>query len=265
MKERVFSLVLLILMSALAQSQQYDTIKIDAAKLRIKQLNTGRHEWLVYTKAGKDSSRKRFMIWRRDAAWVDYNSKKAIKIVQEWESNDTIVHKAQSICNADSFSPLWQKKWTQGQGETEFDFEKNKAVINGIELSGTDTARAKKRVYDAFQKALTDQNVLNWHLDLEAFQLLPYKQNAVFAINFYDPGFSAPRLQYYTVTGTDQLITSGKQPVDCWLLSHKVSETRYETFWVNKKTFEVMKLEQITDNTYRYKIKLAFTDKSKDI
>lgn len=109
----------------------------------------------------------------------------------------------------------------------------------------------------AFRQAL-EQYVLNWHLDLEVFSILPLKENTTLAVNFYDPGFTAPAMQMYSVMGSGTLTGYEDQKVDCWLLIHE-SRGNKETFWISKKTREVLKLEQEFQGRYRYKIKLGYS------
>jgi hypothetical protein len=92
------------------------------------------------------------------------------------------------------------------------------------------------------------------------FPLLPYKEGAVFKINFYDPGFEAPKNRYYSVIGSAMLTGYDKQPIECWLLSHGSLPSSYQVFWISKKTFEVLKLEEEYGGKFRYKIKLGFSD-----
>jgi hypothetical protein len=104
-----------------------------------------------------------------------------------------------------------------------------------------------------------NQYTLNWHLDLEVFPVLPYKEGVTFLIPFYDPGFPAPKNQAYTVEGSAELEGYNNQKIDCWLLTHEVRGQK-ATFWISKKTKEVLKLEeQIGNGRWRYKIKLGFS------
>lgn len=133
--------------------------------------------------------------------------------------------------------------------------------IQGMDISDSDTSKANSSRRKAFVSA-TQQYTLNWHLDLEVFPLLPYKEGRTFAINFYDPGFGAAKLVYYAVTGSQKLTGFDGQAIDCWTLVHTDNErgSNKEVFYISKKTREVLKLEQEFSGRFRYKIKLPFAN-----
>jgi hypothetical protein len=237
---------------------QGDTIVINAQKVNTKFLTPSVNRYLVYFKMGKDSARSRAQFWTRRIEYIDYNGSQAIMISQEWEDRDTVVHAVQSVCDKKTFAPLYHKSWWRVSSSGEFDFVNKTASLNGVPLSDADTARNRKGPWNAF-KIACDQYVLNWHLDLEVFSLLPYKKGMTFLIPFYDPGFPAPRNEPYTVTGAAELDGYNGQTIDCWLLTHE-SRGLKEIFWISKKSREVLKLEQeIGKNRWRYKIKLGFS------
>lgn len=47
---------------------------------------------------------------------------------------------------------------------------------------------------------------------------------------------------------------SSGQEIDCWLLTNAKLTENLETFWINKKTMEIMKLGEQFGNRYRYKL-----------
>jgi len=252
------TLGLLFGISATTLGQKTDTVTIDASKVNTSVLKPGTHRYLVYFKMGKDSSRKNYQLWSRTIDLITYNNKPAISVTQEWENNDTIVHKVYSVSDRKTFAPLFHESWWRGRGSTKFDFTTKEGYFQNALLTPADTARAKKMMYEGFVKA-QDQYVLNWHLDLEVFPILPYKEGVTFKINFYDPGFSAPAYQAYTVTGSGELTGFNNQKIDCWLLKH-TSGTNTEVFWISKATREVLKLEQeFMPGRFRYKIKLGYS------
>lgn len=249
--------IMFIVISAFAQTKA-DTVVIDAGKVNTKVLRPSSNRYLVYFKMGKDSSRTNVFFWTRNIEFANYQGKDAIIVTQEWEDKDTIMHTVKSICDRQSFAPLYQESWWNKRGSSTFDFINKTASLNGSPLSDADTARNRKGPWDAFKTACS-QYVLNWHLDLEVFPTLPYKAGKTFLIPFYDPGSPAPRNEAYTVTGSALLEAYDNQKIDCWLLSHE-SKGNKEMFWISKKTKEVLKLEQlINEKMYRYKIKLGFS------
>lgn len=254
----LFSILLVFLsVNAIARAKT-DTILINAGKVNTKVLKPSVNRYLVYFKMGKDSARSRPQFWTRKIEYADYNDREAIVVTQEWEDRDTIVHIVKSICDEETFAPLYHKSWWRISPAGEFDFINNTASLNGIQLSDADTARTRKGPWEAFKKA-TAQYVLNWHLDLEVFPILPYKEGKTFLIPFYDPGWTAPKNEAYTVSGSRLLTGYNDQKIDCWLLTHE-SRGFKETFWISKKSKEVLKLEQeIGKDRWRYKIKLGFS------
>jgi hypothetical protein len=257
MKKHLVFLFFLACTGLLSIAQKQDTIIIKADQVNTRWLPPGTSRYLVYFKMGKDSPRTRYHLWSRQVNYIQYEGKPAISVTQEWESNDTVIHKVYSVCDRKSFAPLFQESWWKATGVASFDFLGKKAIVQNRPLGSADTAAAHKRMLAAFTSA-TEQFVLNWHLDLEVFSLLPYKENTTFLINYYDPGFSAPQLVPYSVTGSGTLSGYDGQQVDCWLLEH-TQAGNHEVFWISKKTREVLKLEQQFGNRYRYKVKLGFS------
>lgn len=113
---------------------------------------------------------------------------------------------------------------------------------------------------NTISEIVCSQYFLNWHLDLEVFPLLLYKDGVTFKINFYDPGFGAPRYELHSVIGSGFLTGYNNQKIDCWLLKHGSLPRNQEIFWISKQTFEVLKLEQeFAGGRGRYKIKLGYS------
>ncbi|MFD2519661.1 DUF3108 domain-containing protein [Emticicia soli] len=235
-----------------------DTVWVDASKVNTQFLKEGKNHYLVYFKMSKDSPRMRPQFWTRNIAFENYNGKEAIVVTQEWEDRDSLVHTVKSVCDKKTFAPLYQQSWWKQRGSSEYDFVSKTAKVNDKPLTDADTVGVRKTSWLAFQKAYT-QYTLNWHLDLEVFPLLAYKAGVTFMIPFYDPGFSAPKHEAYTVSGSGQLEGYDKQKIDCWLLTHESKGVK-EVFWISKKTHEVLKLEnEIGKDRWRYKIKLGFS------
>lgn len=242
---------------AVSTMAQRDTVKITPDLVNTSVLKKGTNRYLVYFKLGKDSSRTNYQLWTRTIDHINYQGKQAIAVTQEWEDNSKLIHKVYSVCDAKTFAPLFQESDWVGRTNSKFNFLKKEGYIKDSLLTDSDTSKSKKDALQAFRKA-QNEFVLNWHLDLEVFPILPYKEGRTFLINYYDPGFSAPAIQAYTVSGSGTLIGYDDQPIDCWLLTH-ASPNNNETFWISKKTREVLKLEQQYGQLYRYKIKLGFS------
>lgn len=256
---KIYSLLAggLICFASLQAIAQQDTVKIYPDMVNTNVLKNGTHRYLVYFKLGKDSTRSNYQLWSRTIDRLNYQGHKAISVTQEWEDNTKIVHKVYSVCDEKTFVPLYQKSEWVGRPNSTFNFLTKEGYIKDSLLTSTDTALAKKQSYAGFQQALNEY-VLNWHLDLETFPILPYKEGRTFLINFYELGYSSPAFQAYTVSGSATLTGYDNQEVECWLLTHS-SPGNKETFWISKKTKEVLKLEQEFGGRFRYKIKLGFS------
>jgi hypothetical protein len=240
-------------------AQTSDTLIINAANVNTKVLIPGTHRYLVYFKMGKDSSRKTYQLWSRTIGSVKYEGKDAITVTQEWEDNDTVIHKTYSVLDKSSFATIYHESWWKKTGVAKFDFGKKDFTINGEAVKNKPDSNSIRQ-YKAFEAA-TGQYFLNWYLDFEIFPLLPYKDGITFKINFYDPGFSPPRYEAYTVIGSGTLSGYNNQKIECWLLKHGSLPRNQEIFWVSKQTREVLKLEQeFAGSRARFKIKLGYSN-----
>ncbi len=242
---------------SVTRAQSSDTIYIGPKDINTSVLIPGTHRWLVYFKMGVDSPRTLFSTWTRSINKIQYEGQPAYEIKQLWEDKDSVSHTTRSVSAAKDFKTLYHESWWRNRGSSRFDFTNQKAFLNEREINDADTATRAKNTYRAFDSAL-HQFTLNWHLDLEVFPLLPYREHTTFMINFYDPGFSAPKWTAYTVTGSALLKGFDNQDIPCWLLEHNSNNNR-EVFWISKKTKEVLKLEQQFGKRFRYKIKMPFS------
>ena len=250
--------IFLIFISISSWAQKTDTIRITPELINTKVLIPGTHRWLVYFKMGVDSPRTLFNIWSRTINKITHSGKDAIEVTQLWEDKDSILHTTRSVSDAKDFRTLFHNSWWRQRGSSTLDFTTGEFTMNNQTLTKQDTALRIKRLRSAFDKAMIEYT-LNWHLDLEVFPLLPYKNNITFLINYYDPGSMDPKWIPYTVTGSSMLSGLDGQEVDCWLLEHNATNNK-EVFWISKKTKEVLKLEQQFGTRLRYKIKLPFSN-----
>ncbi|HCR54017.1 MAG TPA: hypothetical protein PLM56_06005 [Cyclobacteriaceae bacterium] len=262
-------LILLLCVSFIGNAQKRDTIQITSEYINTKVLREGTHRYLVYFKMKKDAPRTQTQFWTRTISRTVYNGKPCIEINQEWEDKDSIMHVVKSISDAETMQPMYHRTWwkvqrsraanTKTVSETIVDFSKKKIEYNGKQVSDADSIKQVKKIWEGYQSSV-DKYFLNWHLDLEVFPLLPFKEGVTFVIPFYDPGTGSSFQQVaYTVMGSGELVGYNDQKIDCWLMSHEERGNK-EIFWISKKTREVLKLEQeINGSLYRYKIKLGFS------
>jgi hypothetical protein len=246
------------LLLALSAFTQNDTITINASNVNTKFIKPSNNRYLVYFKMKENAPRTFVQFWTRSIDTTTYNNTKAFKITQSWEDKDSIMHTTNSIVDANSFTSFYHNSWWKARGSYEYNFIAKQAKIDNIELNNYDTAKLRKLAWENFKQSWNSYN-LNWHLDLEVFSILPYKNNVTFLIPYYDPGFGAPKNVAYTVIGSDKLVVYDKKYIDCWLLQHEDKGNK-EIFWISKKTQEVLKLEQTFGGRFRYKIKLAYSN-----
>lgn len=234
-----------------AYAQKGDTVSIGPTDLRLTNLNYGNHAYLVYSKKSKAHPAEK-------ATLVKINVERqnaTVKITQQWDL-DTIVHKAETILDSKNFSTLSHNTYWKRLGYTaKFDFVNKRVSFEG-KIADSLKAKAAKEMNDSFSKYN-----LNWHSDLVIFPLLPLKENRVFKINFYDPGFGNPMEVFYKVEGSEQL-SSPAGKIDCWVLviRHTKPQKAIQKFWISKKTNELLKEEDEFGGRYRYKLKLAVTE-----
>ncbi|MEJ5995968.1 hypothetical protein WG904_16190 [Pedobacter sp. Du54] len=248
-----FYLFVLLFAANYGYAQKKDTVIISPATILTQNLPMGNHKYLVYFKKDKDSSSINFQMWNLSVKKEHYKGKPAIIIDQFWEDNTEIIHRVHSVSDVKDFKPIYQTSWWKARGTTVTDFEVKTATFPD-QLFRKNPDSSRKVALNAFLTA-TNEYALNWHLDLETFSMLPFKEGVTFGINYYDAGFSAPKVQYYTVIGSATFEGVEKNKTECWLLNHE-SPGNKETFWISKKTKEVLKLEQQAGKLYRFKIKI---------
>ncbi|RYY62268.1 MAG: hypothetical protein EOO05_03355 [Chitinophagaceae bacterium] len=240
-------------------AQKADSVFITSKDLNTSVLREGTHRYLVYFRMKPGATRTNVSFWTRKIERSSYQGRQAIVITQEWEDKDTIMHTVRSVSDARTMAPLYHEYWWKQRLEAKFDFLKKTGEMNGTVLTASDTARIRKMSYDAFTASLPLEK-FNWHIDLETFPLLPFREGVTFVIPFFDPGPSALTNAVYTVTGSAKLKGYDDQLVDCWLLAHETPGNK-EVFWISKKTREVLQLvQEVNGSMWRYKIKLGFSE-----
>ncbi|WP_313101692.1 hypothetical protein [Epilithonimonas sp.] len=256
-----FYLLSLILISNFSFTQKSDTVYISPKNIKVENLKEGKSVYLVYYREHREATRTMTQFWTREVKVKTENGKKIIEVYQSWEDKDSIIHTAKSLCDAQTFKPLFHESWWNVRGKTStsvYNYETKQVTIDGNDAVN-DTSVKGKQLIAGFLK-VADMYHLNWHLDLEAFSTLPLSLHKTYGIPFYETGYKEPENNFYTVSGEDQLKGYDNQPIACWVLTHKKPGNK-EKFWISKKTKDVLKLEQeVNGKMYRYKIKLGFSD-----
>lgn len=106
--KRILIFICLLNLSTIAFAQR-DTIRLDFKNINTGALKMGPHSYLVYFRNGKDSSRVKYQFWRRNAELTEFRGKKSIRITQQWEDNDTVLHTAISYCDLKTFCLVYQE------------------------------------------------------------------------------------------------------------------------------------------------------------
>ena len=226
-------------------SAQVDTIDI-SRDLLVKQLPEGTNRYAVFV--GRDDGTMRYVgLWNRAVRNSRLNGKDCIVIDQEWWTGDSAGYrKVYSIVAQKDFSPLYHYT-RDGKGKVEaYNFAPER-------VAGADTVVGNSKA--GFSVPLTTPT-LNWELDLEVFQILPYSSGKTFVLNFYHPGGPPPGFHSYTVSGEETLALAGGGTAPCWILSVDYGRGG-ASFWVSKNTREILKSKDTFPGGYRYKIKLA--------
>ncbi|MCO5947553.1 DUF3108 domain-containing protein [Mucilaginibacter flavidus] len=242
-----------------------DTIRVEPATLELKNLQKGDISYLQFGKKTKDGAAIRVALIKFNVQAGQYHNKPAITVTQQWEM-DTIVHKCLSVFNAKDFSTLLQDAYWKRLGySVKLDFETREVSYTNLNNKTNVPDSVKSEAIKVFNGSFNKYN-LNWHADMLIYSLLPFKENRVFIINYYDPGFEKSTEVAYTVTGSDYLTGSNGEKIDCRVLNNYNDNNApgkgYERFWISKKTHEVLKLENnfFSGRGFRYKLKLGIAN-----
>jgi hypothetical protein len=224
-----------------------EVIKIGANELQTKYLKEGKNQYLVYVEK-PDKSILEISIWERTISFSKHKDEDVIIIEQHWKNQDALRQRyIYSINNYKNFQPIYHYS-KNGRGTIEaFNFEQDKIIA-----SDSIANNSKKD----FHKLLIEPT-LNWELDLETFQMLPFEKGTNFKINFYHPGGkSDPKFYDYNVIGEEDVKVFDGETIDCWLLKIVYSENSCATFWIGKKNREIIKMLEESNGMKVYKIKL---------
>lgn len=228
---------------------QIDTINLKTNDLVVANLKPGKYQYLVTFGNAKKKKFTGSSVWSREVKFETINGQEAIVIEQQWYMSDTTFNRqVYSVSRKKDFSSVFHK--TKGKGGIEaFNF-------TGSKIVGADSV-ANNVKFDTNVDA--NYSTLNWELDLEVFSILPYKKEGQrFIISFYHPGGKTPPKYYeYAVVGSEKIEIAGEKPADCWMLKIDYSPTSSATFWISKKTHEVLKMQETFGSGFRYKIKFS--------
>lgn len=232
---------------------QKDTIVINAKNLKINNLQFGKSTFLIYAKKGKDKPAQNQTLVEINVSKQIHDGLNAVAIEQTWYEKDTILHTAFTLLKESDLSTIQHNFWWKRNGQKlSFDFEKKTS-----NFEGKITETQKEKLTKDFNIATESGYFLNWHSDLTFFPLLPFKENTVFKIPFYDPGFGIPKFEIYEVIKSETI-----EGIDCWVLEYALPKNMkgYQRFWIAKKAREVIKEEDNFNGMYRYKLKMMVSE-----
>lgn len=238
-----------MLFLAQIHAQTIDTIHIDGRDLLTQGLKSSKSQYLVSVHSTNPARVRNLFLWTRELSLETRQGKEVIVITQDWQGQDTLFNRSiYSVSEKASFKPIYHYAKSP-RGIEAFNFEATRII-------GADSVADNTR--KGWQIPLSEPT-LNWELDLEILALLPFKEGKTFAVNFYHPGSKGgPQYYLYKVAGSELLDLAGGQRVDCWKL--QIDYGQYNstaTFWVSKKTREVLKSLDLFKGGYRYKVKLV--------
>ncbi|MFM8744606.1 MAG: hypothetical protein ACKODM_14945 [Cytophagales bacterium] len=227
---------------------QADTVYGFASKKLDARIKEGTSQYLIFFQNKKKAKRAGAFLSTQTVKFKTINGIEAIAIEQKAYSSDTSAYFYEySLVRRDNFNPIHFRMWSQRSGVLAYDFYPDKVVA-----SDTVASNAKKGLI-----ATTKKLMLNWNIDLLTFPLLKLKNGKSYFMNFYQPGSPKDAQLYeYKVTGSETIKGSDGEQIDCWKLSIVYSEINKATFYISKKTNEVLKLEEDFGSGVRYKVRL---------
>jgi hypothetical protein len=245
-------LIALVCCSTLAQPvlAQLDTIRISDKDLLTSNLKEGLHQYLVYFEDPKKGRITGSFIWNRQVNFKTHGGKEVIEIVQHWFGSDSTTNRyVYSISDRKTFAPVYHYT-KSSRGVEAFDFVPEK-ITGSDSVSGN----SKKDLEVTLQTP-----TLNWEDDLEIFSTLPIKKvGQRFIMNFYHPGGRlVPGYYEYAVIGSEKIKSIEDRSIDCWQLKINYAQFGgWAIFWIDKKSHEVLKMQEFFGTGYRYKVRLV--------
>lgn len=230
---------------------QNDTIDIPAKNvLQTEKLSLGKRKYIVYVHNPATPESLFFSLWTRTTEISELNGKKVFVTEEVWRGADsTSYNEIHSVNRFKDFAPIHTKTYSS-QGIMAYDWSQN-----GIKASQNIENNVVKQDFEVnFPKP-----VLNWHMDIETFEMLPLGPDKIFRINFYDAGSQPPMYVIYKVIGKESISGFDGHKIECWVLqtteSHRGTKIS-QTFWISKKSHELIKEEDDYGGIIRHKIKL---------
>ena len=252
--KKFISVALIFMVSFHVSAQKKDTLLIDAGSLNVEQLKPGNSMYFVYNKSGNNPGIQNPTCVQINVGRENRDGKNWIISKQVWQT-DTIIHTSLTQFEENSLRTAKHISWWKRKGYTErIDFGTKQ-----VSFEGKINEEIKLKVAESVNGVLNN-NFLNWHSDLIIFPLLPFQENRVFRINFYEPGSAKPTDELYEVLKSETIAIAGIG-VECWVLNYQVAKPEgYQRFWISKASNELLKEEDKFGSFYRYKLKLIVAE-----
>jgi hypothetical protein len=243
---RIHTVILLLVV--FNSRAQIDTLYAVDRNTIAQTLRETTDQYMVFIQLNSMPKQTMTSLWSRSVRFKTIGGRDVVEIEQKWFASDSASYRyIYSLVDKQTFLPLYHKVRSQRTGIEAFDFYADKIV-------GSDTVPNNAR--RGFTMNLKSP-ALNWELDLETLGLLPLAKGKSYWISFYHPGGrEGQKLYEYKVIGDEVLTIGNNTKVACWKLRISYNEKSWATFFISKKTKEVIKMEESFGAGMRYKVKL---------
>lgn len=210
----------------------------------------GTRQYLVYMEDANTGELRNQAVWTRKTRIIEQNGEKLVEISQVWTSStDSWNRKLYSLNRIADFSPLAHRTEHGKEGVISAYIFKEDAIAGDASIA--DNTKA-----DFSMPSMP--GTLNWELDMETFSLLPFELGRTFHMPFYHPGSkTGPAIYDYTVTGEEVLTDTRGNAIDCWILHIEYGDQGSSDFWFDKKSKQLIKMDETFGAHRRYKILLS--------
>jgi hypothetical protein len=243
------SLLILLLSVFLLKAQaQIDTLNANTGGLIMHNLHEGSSRYLVYRADSASGKIKSADIWERSLQFGSQNDRQVLIFQWKWYRGDSLYRYVRALCDRKNFSPLFQYTRSAKSGILAYKF-------TGGFLTREDSVSGNRA--DPAKRVALNPAPFNWEWDMEFFSVLPYKKvGQKFVIAFLDPSDVKSAYRTYEVIGREQLELGPGNKAECWLVKITYMPGAYGKFWISEKTGEMLKMQELYQGTYRYKVRL---------
>ncbi len=245
MRKQLFIFILLISFPAIAQ-----TIKVNPTNniLKLDRLKEGTNVYLVYFQDSIDGPKYNMELWERSIKKDESRNVYQFSWDRFFSKGTYINYEIEA--GSENFKPISEKILLHNDKENLNNISKRHFIYE----NGNMTTHANPKFHNGktFEKENAG-NAFNWEMDMETFGMLPLKEGVDFDIKFYHPGSKTPPKYYkYSVVRSESILLN-EQAYDCWVLYVEYPGHGKSEFWIDKKSFITLKMEELYDGKYRFK------------